>query len=65
MNKQQLELTFDGSHSFRPVIRRQRRLTSARWWFAQMHKVVDGAMDWQPATAPRPEQAHLKLAPQR
>jgi len=30
-----------------------------------MHKVVDGALDWQPAPAPRPEQAHLKLAPQR
>jgi len=25
------------------------RRNRARWWFARMHEVVDGAREWQPA----------------
>lgn len=60
MDKQQLELTFDGSTRFHPEIR-QRRPSRARWWFARMRRVVDLALDWRPAPAPRPEQIQLAL----
>ncbi|HXJ58248.1 MAG TPA: hypothetical protein VNU68_16455 [Verrucomicrobiae bacterium] len=33
----------------RPVPSRFRRVTRARWWFSQMHRVVDQAMEWTPA----------------
>jgi hypothetical protein len=35
---------------------RQRRLSRSRWWFAQMRRAVDTALDWQPAPPARPEQ---------
>ena len=47
MNGQQLEMRFDSQ--FRPLIRRRRCSTRARWWFAQMRQVVDRAWDWRPA----------------
>jgi hypothetical protein len=28
----------------------------AQWWFAKMREAVAGAMDWQTAGQPRPEQ---------
>jgi len=54
MNGQQLEMRFDSQ--FRPLIRRQRRSTRARWWFAQMRQVVDRAWDWGSAQPARPRQ---------
>ncbi len=60
MDKQQLELTFDGSTRFHPKIG-LRRQSRARWWFARMRRVVDQALDWRPAPPPRPEQIHLAL----
>lgn len=35
---------------------RQRRRGRAQWWFAQMRRAVDAAIDWQPAPVARPEQ---------
>ena len=60
MDKQQLEMTFDGSTRFRPEIR-PRRQSRGRWWFARMRQVVDQALDWRPAPTPRPEQIQLAL----
>ncbi len=48
MNRQQLEMNLDCSVAFLPAARRQRRLTRARWWFAQMRQVVDRAWDSEP-----------------
>ena len=49
LQKQQMELGFDAAR--------------ARWWFEQMHRVVDRACDWQPAPPARPDQSYLALAP--
>jgi hypothetical protein len=62
IHKEQIELSFDASCRFQPVIRRQRRPGRAQWWFQQMRAVVDRALDWQPAPPPRPEQIYLTLA---
>ena len=64
--KHQMELTLAApAHApvpaFRRSFRRQRRLPSAHWWFDQMRKAVDEAMDWQPAPPVRPEQTSLLL----
>jgi len=61
MNGQQLEMRFDSQ--FRPLIRRRRCSTRARWWFAQMRQVVDSA--WEPATSagPGPARPSLPEAP--
>ena len=40
---------------------RQQRQGRARWWFAQMRRVVDEAADWAPAPASRPQQTNLPL----
>ena len=37
------------------------RLKRARWWFAQMRRVVEVALPPQPMTSPRPEQTYLRL----
>ncbi len=55
--KQQMELSFDSSSAFRPIIRRQPRLRRARWWFNRMRQIVDHARDIQPAHSAGPEQA--------
>lgn len=60
--KHQMELTLANSTpAYRRAVRRQRRLPSAHWWFDQMRKAVDEAMDWQPAASARPEQTRLLL----
>jgi hypothetical protein len=61
MQKQQLELTFDRQPTCRPLAHKSNRFTRARWWFDQMHRVVDSALDWQPAPPARPEQECLVL----
>ena len=47
------------------VDQRNRRLARARWWFNQMHTVVDQAFDWSTPPAPPPEQISLTLAKAR
>lgn len=61
MNKEQLELGFTAAQNRPLPVRPQRRLTRARWWFEQMHSVVDRAFDWSSSPAPRPEQIYLTL----
>ncbi len=64
--KHQMELTLAApAPAFRRAIRRQRRLPSAHWWFDQMRKAVDEAIDWQPAPSARPEQKDWLLTPGR
>ena len=59
LQRQQMELGFDAARAFRPAAHRERRLSRARWWFEQMHRVVDRACGWQSAPPARPEQAYL------
>jgi len=53
---EQLELGFNGTPARLFGRRREQRVARAKWWFARMRAAVEGAMDWQTATAPRPEQ---------
>lgn len=48
MTQQQMELGLGRPRDFRRHIRRQRRLPGARWWFAQMHALVQNTPEWQP-----------------
>jgi hypothetical protein len=59
----QLDLSFNGlAHGDRPGYRRRQMLRSrATWWFQQMRRAVDSAIEWRPATPPRPEQSTLDL----
>jgi hypothetical protein len=51
-NTNQLELGFKGA----AIPRRQQKINRARWWFTQMRRAVDSALDWQPSPPARPEQ---------
>jgi hypothetical protein len=55
----QMELGLGKAKGCSTVERRQRRLNRAQYWFRRMRRVVDCAVDWQPAPAPRPEQLVL------
>lgn len=59
MTNQQMELGFGTTRQLRPAPRRQLRLERAAWWFAQMRRAVDRAMDWQSAPAGPPQQTWL------
>ena len=52
----QLELGFNGIRPQANVAGREGRIARAGWWFAQMHDIVERAMDWETAGEPRPEQ---------
>ena len=52
----QLELGFNGIKPRANAARREGRIARANWWFAKMREAVAGAMDWQAAGEPRPEQ---------
>lgn len=58
--RNQLELGIGANNTPRPGQRPQRKLARARWWFAQMHRVVDEAGRW-PAPSPQAEQELLGL----
>ena len=60
MTDTQLELSLGGPSVTQPL--RPHGYSSpftSRWWFQQMHQIVDRAFDWQPAPPPRPEQTWL------
>ena len=59
MNTKQIELSFEQSEvkSCRTV--RTRRSPGARWWFDQMHSVVDHAFEWSRTAQARPEQTYI------
>jgi hypothetical protein len=43
----------------------QKRRQRARWWFGQMRRAVDAAMEWRPSPPARPAQVYLELASKR
>lgn len=60
MTNAQLELSFETrcarlvpSPAHSPAFR------NAQWWFRRMRQIVDCALDWEPAPAPRPVQTSL------
>jgi len=59
----QLELALDSACS--PVKPRTPagRIARARWWFREMHRAVDAALDWGTRPPGRPEQGRLDLSP--
>jgi hypothetical protein len=57
MNSEQLELGF-GRNVLWITVRRQRS-ARAQWWFKQMRKAVDSAMDWRNSPQGRPQQIQL------
>lgn len=59
---QQLEIGFKAQARRRRQVRRTSRLSRARWWFNQMRRVVDNAIEWRPAPSVPPQQIHLPLA---
>jgi len=61
MDREQLEMSFNGDVVLRPAIRR-RRMTRARWWFDQMRQVVDRSWEWRPAPPTRPEQVYMPFS---
>ena len=61
--RNQLDLSFSGTPACeRPTWRRRQMLRSrATWWFQQMRRAVDSAVEWRPAPPTRPEQTTLDL----
>ena len=60
MNTKQMEFGLDGNRSQCRTVRR-RTSPGARWWFDQMHSVVDRAFDWSRTVQARPEQIHISF----
>ncbi|TAL00002.1 MAG: hypothetical protein EPO07_10240 [Verrucomicrobia bacterium] len=55
-DKQQLELGLNKDTTTQSARRANGKRPRAAWWFAQMRRLVDQAIDWQPAPPARPEQ---------
>ncbi|MEJ0089687.1 MAG: hypothetical protein WDM80_08090 [Limisphaerales bacterium] len=53
---EQLELGFNGPPLKIASVKREGRIARTNWWFAKMREAVEGAMDWQTANEPRPQQ---------
>ncbi|MCX6902233.1 MAG: hypothetical protein NTW03_01880 [Verrucomicrobia bacterium] len=62
MNPLQYELQFQASRYRRRQSEKLVRPSAARWWFAEMRRVVDQALDWHAASPPKPEQTTLSLS---
>jgi len=56
MNNTQLELGLIQPLNHSASVAPRHRITRAAWWFGQMRRMVDGAMEWTPQTTARPEQ---------
>jgi hypothetical protein len=66
LNSNQMELGLDSKTVRRgAAARRQNRLQRAQWWFKQMRRVVNSAIDWPAAPHGRPEQVYINLEPKR
>jgi hypothetical protein len=61
ISRDQMELSLERQSLRKPPVVRQRRFNRARWWFAQMHRVVDEALDVRSTPPTRPEQANLSF----
>ena len=58
----QLELALDGT-CFQPRPRLSAgRMARARWWFREMHRAVEAALDWGRRPQGRPEQGRLDFS---
>ncbi len=62
MKKQQLEIGFADLAGHRLAKGPQRRVCRARWWFGQMRRVVDEAMERKSVTILPADQMPLPLA---
>ena len=62
-HRAQLDLSLNGAVPCdRPAYRRRQMLRSrAAWWFQQMRRAVDSAVEWRPAPTARPQQGTLDL----
>jgi hypothetical protein len=61
MNNKQIELGFE-QNSVKPCRSvHTRRSPGARWWFDQMHTVVDRAFEWSRTAQARPEQTYISF----
>ena len=49
MSNKQLELGFEGTPRVVAPRRRESRATRANWWFSQMRRIVNQAIDWEAA----------------
>ena len=56
MNNAQLELELVQPPQPLAAPAARHRMNRSAWWFTQMRRVVDTAMDWSQDVAPRPEQ---------
>ncbi len=62
MNTTQIELSLEQNNEVKPCRTvRTRRTPGARWWFDQMHSVVDRAFEWSRTSQPRPEQIYISF----
>lgn len=61
----QMEFSLQAKSQRRARLARRQRRQRAQWWFAQMRRVVDAAIDWRPAPPARPAQAYMELTPKR
>jgi len=61
---QQLELGLDRKASRRPARRAPERISRAEWWFRQMRRAVNEALDWS-ATPPAPAEQPWLLPARR
>jgi hypothetical protein len=48
MNTNQMELSLKAKQVRATARQKQQRQQRAQWWFAQMRRVVDTAMEWKP-----------------
>lgn len=62
MMNAQLELGLNGQQTTARPPTVGRRANRARWWFQQMHLVVERAFDWSSIPTSPPTQTYLHLA---
>ncbi|MGZ4973746.1 MAG: hypothetical protein ACXWDN_13375 [Limisphaerales bacterium] len=58
----QMELGFEQQQLIASAGTRNSRQTRADWWFKQMRRVVDVAMEWRPAPRARHQQSYMVLS---
>ncbi len=51
MNTNQMELSLKSKQMRATARQKQRRQQRAQWWFAQMRRAVDSALEWKPQKA--------------
>lgn len=64
MTSNQLELSFQPQGTL-PTLSVKKGPSRSEWWFTQMRRVVDLAMEWKPTPVGRPEQGRFELQTRR